>query len=1061
MTDIIKVEDFEKVQWLSITDDDILSITDGRFVTNPVDFNLRKGPRNSEGFLSPIPGGLYDGRIFGSIYENRCNCGAITVPNVPCMECGTVLLDNIQRKIRYAAIDAGVYYTTPIKVKHLMNLLRKNFTIKINFNDPIFKDKIDLTKDYKIMTLLYFSQVDYEERSNALMFSDTLDDVSKLSLEGIESIIKSHKPEILEDFKKLVNRYVIVTPAIYRKVKFCVIKGKKEIKLPKSTAYYKSLLIAVNTCKKQAQETDDIYSVACHYANLRLYISMVLTRMSRFLKPSKQSATRGTYSTNSSHSGRAVICADPKLPIDTIGIPRVLAYEMYKKQFLKYLIEVIAMNQSEAVKRYNNPDEEVNHFFDDFVKDKVVLINRPPSIHRQNIQAYKVTLSEDYGIHFPLLTTQAQNADFDGDAVMFFAIPDEIKDYVFQAASPIHYTNYVTDGTPILKARHEILYGLTIATKVIEGDEVRKFTSLEEIRDAFNKDEIWVYDKIDYMGQITSYGRLRLATILKVPDLDNIPGIGTDPINSKNIAEVYRVINAHTPEERVGILQKMQEFALEVVTLEGSTSINLKDLYYDVPKEYRDKINAVLNSEVPEKDKIREAEAIHEQMVADLLDPSKGLSQGTVDRINEGNRGKMSAVIAMCVPAFNIDAEGKLNFAEHSLVEGLTEAEFMYHSQANREALKTKANMTPFGGFMTRQLKEAGDKIIMIQGQIDADNECILIPAKLAKGRTMKDGKTVGSDKSDKMVAVRSCLTTSLPYVTEDMFSRDNQFNYDVDGRCFIGTDWMTAFSSDIVQSGLSLKHQSTMRFVEQFSKFKAPYDTEVEYIEDKIILKATGEEYILPTRWSTRGPGFYKKGDLIGEVPDYKTFTIKVESLVKLFKAQGSLKYREMSNNIDMKECFNRSTESKLEYRNGEVRVGKLSWRRNRDFIPYPIGSMIPPYARIRAGLQNMINLNKSNISTRFNIFYNQVNELRPINIELAEMIFKILTNNGKDYQGLQRANTKNNPNALSAAGYGYARSAMTRVVPGDLKIDTQQPLSQVLLTPMFWKLIAAINKK
>lgn len=1061
MADITKVEDFDKVEWLSVTDDDLLAITKGRFVTKADDFNLRKGPRNSEGFLYPIPGGLYDGRIFGSIYENRCNCGAITVPNVPCMECGTMLLDNIQRKIRYALIDAGVLYTTPIKVTHLMNLLRKNFTIRIDFKDPIFQDKIDLTRDYKIMTLLYFSQVNYDEKSNALIFSDTVDDLEKLSLEGIQAIIEKHKPGILVDFKKLVNRYIIVTPAIYRKVKFCIIKGKKEIKLPKTTAYYKSLILAAQACKKVAeQNADDPYSVAAHYANLRLYISMVLTRMSRFLKPSKQSATRVTYSTNSAHSGRAVICADPKLPIDTIGIPRVLAYEMYKKQFIKYLIEVIGLDQSEAIKKYNNPDEEVNHYFDDFVKNKVVLINRPPSIHRQNIQAYKVTLSEDYGIHFPLLTTQAQNADFDGDAVMFFAVPDEYKDYVFQAASPIYYTNYVTDGSPILKARHEILYGLTIATKVIEGDTVPKFTSLEDIRDAFNEDKIWVYDKIDFMGKITSYGRLRLSTILKIPDLDAVPGIGTDPINAKNIAEVYRIINAHKPEERVGILQKMQDFALEVVTLEGATSIDLKSLYYDVPKEYKDKINAILNSDMPEKDKIREAETLHEQMVAELLDPSKGLSQETLDRIDEGNRGKMSAVVAMCVPAFNIDAEGKLNYAEHSLVEGLSEAEFMYHSQANREALKTKANMTPFGGFMTRQLKEAGDKIIMIQGQKDPDNEGLMIPAKLAKGRTSVEGKILPASKSDEMVKVRSCLTTSLPYVTADMFSNENQFGYDVDGRSYIGTDWMTAFSSDVVQSGLSLKHESTMRFVGMFSKFRAPYDTEVEYTEDRIILKATGDEYILPTRWSTRGPGFYKKDQLIGEVPDYKTFTIRVESLVKLFKAQGSLKYKEMSNSIDMKECFNRATSSKLEYRNGEVKVGKLSWRRNRDFIPYPIGTVIAPFQRIRSGLQSMVSLNKSNISTRFNIFYNQVNELRPINVELAEMLFKILTNNGKDYQGLQKANTKNNQNALSASGYGYARTALTRIVGGDLKINTEQPMSQILLTPMFWKLIDAMNK-
>lgn len=407
----VKVNNYDEVEWLSITDDQILAISNNHFITKPDDFNLRKGPRNSESYLFPIPGGLYDGRIFGSIHENRCNCGAITVPNVPCMECGTMLLDNIQRKIRYAAIDATVFYTTKIKVPHLINLLRKNFKIRIDVTEEILADKVGIDKDYKMITLLYFCQVNYDEDSNSLIFTDKLDDIEKLSLEGIVKIAKEHKPELIDELMKYMNRYVPVTPAILRKVKFFVVNGKKEIKMPKSTAYYRSIIMAVDTCKSVAAKSKDLYSIACHYANLRLYIASVMTRMSKFLKSSKQTIVRSEYSVNSSHSGRAVISGDPELPVDTIKIPRMLAYEMYKKSFLKWLTKDRKYDQADAVRMYNNPNEEVNKIFDEFCSGKVVLVNRPPSIHRQNIQAYKLALSEDYGIHFPLLTTQAQNAD--------------------------------------------------------------------------------------------------------------------------------------------------------------------------------------------------------------------------------------------------------------------------------------------------------------------------------------------------------------------------------------------------------------------------------------------------------------------------------------------------------------------------------------------------------------------------------------------------------------------------------------------------------------------------
>lgn len=1057
------ITDYESVRLDTWTDQDILNIAHGRFVTKPTDFNLRKGKRSSDGYLKPFPGGLYDGLIFGSIYENKCNCGSITEPGTPCPECGTMPLNNIERFTRYGLIDLGVYYTSSIKVKPLLGLITKNFRIRLDITDPLLSEKVDLSNEYRIITLLYFCQFNYDKDTNSLILTDSLDDISKVSLEGLIKVIKEYKPELESELMKYINRYIPVLPSILRKVKFCVINNKKSLKLPKSTAYYRSIIIAADICNSVAKESKDLYQIASHYANLRLYASKVLYRMSGFLKSSKESFIRSTlYKINSAHSGRAVIIEDPNLPIDTIKIPKVLAYEMYKKQFLRYMMDVEGVDKRDLSKLYNDPSDKTWEMFDRFIKNKAVIINRAPTLHAQNIQCYKLQVSNDYTIHFPLLTTAAQNADFDGDAVMFYAIPDELKDYMLERCSPANYTTYPNNDVPILKPRHEILYGLTIATKILPlSDPDPKYASIPEMIDAFKDDKIWVYDRVQLGDTITSYGRVKIANILGIDDLDDI--IGSDPINAKNIVEIFKIINNKSPEERVKILDKLQEFALSVVTLEGATSIELKDIYYDIPEEYRNKITEILESDLDEKDKIREAEEVHAKMVSDILnsDNKNGLSKKTISRINEGNRGKISAIVDMLVPSFNIDAKGKLSFSEHALIEGLTEAEYLAHSAANRELLITKANMVPFSGYLNRQLKEAGQKIILIKGESDPTNKGILIPRKYAEGRTTTDGEVLGKSTSDEMVRVRSIITTELPYVTEDMFSKNRKFTYDKDGKCYIGMDWMTSYTTDITQSGLSLKHGGTLRYVREEDQLIAPYDTEVEFTEDLIILKATGDTYIKPTRWSTKGDGFYKKGSIIGEVPNYRTISYVVESLVKIFKAQGNLNYKDMMNNIKFSDCFNHSTAHTLRYSNNKVHLGKRSWKRDSRLIKVPIGSVINPYQRICSGTQSMESMNKSSLDTRFNIFFNQISELHSATEEILEMVFCLLTNHGKDWTGVMKLNTSENNSAFSALGYGYAKKAASRIVTKDLKINAADILSQLVMGNMFYRINASINKE
>lgn len=623
-------------------------------------------------------------------------------------------------------------------------------------------------------------------------------------------------------------------------------------------------------------------------------------------------------------------------------------------------------------------------------------------------------------------------------------------------ASALVNKNYPTDNQPIYKPKHEILHGLSICTKML-GDNLEsipQYVSFDDMQADFDQDIIWVNDLVQLGDKTTSYGREKIADILGINSLDDL--MGKDRITAKNIYKIYEILNAFDGETRMQKIHEMEQFALEMVTLDGSTTLPLSQIYYEVPDEYKNRIKEIIDSDQSESSKIRDAEELYSEMVADMM--SKHTKE-EIDNINDTDRAKMSAIQSMMIPQFMIDNKGKLRFAENPLADGMTEDDLMYHAAQNRELLSVKADMTPLGGFLTRQLVELGRKVVMLN-KTDDENPGLLIPRKLAEGRTeVTTGRILPKSDSDELVAVRSILTTNLPYATPDMFNSNIEFSFDRDGKNYIGLDWMTELSSAMTQSALSLKHSGTARYVDKWDKFIAPYDTEVEFLEDRIHLKATDEYYVLPNKFSTRGNGFYKKGDLIGEIPLYKTVSYRIESMIKFISAQGSLSNHDIINKFDLTRCFNGSTPVTVEYDGKHVKLGKVVLGRDR-FIHYPIGSTIPPYKRFTSGVQNMKDFDKSSIQTKYNIFYNQLSELRGVSSEMIELFMYLIYNRkiSSNYLGIMGANVKENQSALSAIAYGYAGKQVRRILSGDLELNKEDPFSKSMLTPLLYKLITKI---
>ena len=116
------------------------------------------------------------------------------------------------------------------------------------------------------------------------------------------------------------------------------------------------------------------------------------------------------------YSGRSVIIVGPGLKLNECGLPRRMALELFKPFVMNRLVvKGYAHNIKSAKRMAERVRPEVWDILEEVIKDRPVLLNRAPTLHRLGIQAFQPRLIEGSAIRVHPLVCTAFNADFDGD----------------------------------------------------------------------------------------------------------------------------------------------------------------------------------------------------------------------------------------------------------------------------------------------------------------------------------------------------------------------------------------------------------------------------------------------------------------------------------------------------------------------------------------------------------------------------------------------------------------------------------------------------------------------
>ncbi len=438
------------------------------------------------------------------------------------------------------------------------------------------------------------------------------------------------------------------------------------------------------------------------------------------------------------YSGRSVIVVGPKLKLHQCGLPKKMALELFKPFVIKEILEKeLAYNVRGASRLIEEETDEVWGILEGVVKNRLVLLNRAPTLHRLGIQAFQPVLIEGESIQLHPLVCKAFNADFDGDQM---AVHLPLSDKAQEEAKSLMHSVYnllkPATGIPIVAPTQDIVLGCYWSTVLKEGvkGEGRIFASPEEAILAYNMDQIDLRAKIKVFGMKEEENSIDEATetsvgrILFNYDLPEDWGFVNEEMTSKKLERLVSVIIEKYDQETVEkVLDKIKETGFKYSTISGITW-GMSDLV--VPKEKK-KIMEEAEGKVKTIDgyftkgllskEERNAKIIEvwtkvkseiEQLVPDAL--PQGGSVSTI--IKSGSRGSWSQPVQMAgMKGLVINPAGQIIElpVRSSFKEGFNVLEYFISTHGARKGTADTALRTSTAGYLTRRLVDVAHEVIV------------------------------------------------------------------------------------------------------------------------------------------------------------------------------------------------------------------------------------------------------------------------------------------------------------------------------------------------------------
>ncbi len=780
----MKIKDFDKLVFSLASPEDILSWSYGE-VKKPETINYRT--------LRPERDGLFCEKIFGPVKDFECSCGKYKgqkFEGITCDRCGvTVTRSSVRRErmghIKLAVPVVHIWYfkNVPNYIGLLLNISSKALEEIIYFHSYVVLDPGDT--DLQKMQVMSEEEYDQALKKYGNVFKVGMGAeaikylLKELDLEKISYDLKRQieetqgqkkaklikRLEIVESFRLSENKpewmILEVLPVIPPDLRPMVeLEGGKFATSDLNDLYRRVInrnnrltkLLEINAPeiivrneKRMLQEAvDALIDNGRRGKPVTNASGRPLRSLSDILEGKQGRFRQNLLGKRVDYSGRAVIVVGPDLKIHQCGLPKKMALELFKPFVMNKLIEKgFATNVKNAKKKIERESSEVWDVLDEIIKEKLVLLNRAPTLHRLSIQAFEPKLIDGNAIQLHPLVCPPFNADFDGDQ-MAVHVPLSIEAQAearllmlssYNLLSPAH-------GKPLSLPTQDIVIGLYYLTLEIPNrkGENRIFATPEEALMALDSKEIDIHAKIKvYANSIketfgvdleekkfieTTAGKLIFNEILpqklryfngtlnrreirKIVEkcfqeygwvktaefLDDLKKIGFKYATKAGIS--FSIVDIEIPQEAKKVVIKKAE----------EESANLQKAFEEGKYTEEERYNRSIEIWTKASEEVKEVMLANFDLLNSVYMMAFSGARGNVDQVKQlaAMRGLMA------------DPSGRIMDIpiKSSFYEGLSVSEHFISSYGARKGVVDTALRTSDSGYLTRRLVDVAQSLVI------------------------------------------------------------------------------------------------------------------------------------------------------------------------------------------------------------------------------------------------------------------------------------------------------------------------------------------------------------
>ncbi|MFC2022879.1 DNA-directed RNA polymerase subunit beta', partial [Chloroflexota bacterium] len=431
-----------------------------------------------------------------------------------------------------------------------------------------------------------------------------------------------------------------------------------------------------------------------------------------------------------------------ELKLHQCGLPRRMALELFKPFVMRRLVQSgLAHNIKSARRQVERAKPEVYDILEGVIKERPVMLNRAPTLHRLSIQAFEPVLIEGSAIQLHPLVCSAFNADFDGDQMAVHvplskAAVRECREMMLS----IHNMLLPSCGEPVVAPTLDMVLGCYYLTTIRPGakGEGSVYGSLDEAKLACDlgvvdfRAEVEVRDGEGGERLKTSVGRIVFNDVLplelrfmnKVIDKAGIKQI---------IIDCYKLLSH---EQTAALLDNVKHLGFRYATKSGTT-IAMSDIEVPAGKqkllEEAEERIAIIDNQfnrglITEDERYNAAVEIWMQAtdrITETITQTLNRYGGVYMMATSGAKGNISQIRQMAgIRGLMTDPSGKIiDFPiKSSLREGLSVVEYFISTHGARKGLADTALRTSDSGYLTRRLIDVAQDVIILHEDCGTTN---------------------------------------------------------------------------------------------------------------------------------------------------------------------------------------------------------------------------------------------------------------------------------------------------------------------------------------------------